>query len=149
MAAANIETEIVFPNRLGVEIKTSCGSESHPFTSKIFWCALLNAPAPRKARKEKEMHECIDHGTVFDGMICPTPCDPVPAGLFDNLAFYQIHSFHQTHHICAYVNELQRWVLMMIHCPHNQILSHQNSGKYLKVKSTDQTSFQCIQQTGV
>jgi hypothetical protein len=66
-AAANMLTDIVFPNLLGVDISISCffcfvqsvplhkqtGEEggflacarsSHPFTSKIFWCDLAKAP---------------------------------------------------------------------------------------------------------
>lgn len=33
MAAANMDTEIVFPNRLGVLTKISCGVDSHELTS--------------------------------------------------------------------------------------------------------------------
>jgi hypothetical protein len=35
MAAANMLTEIVFPNLRGVETRTSCDRWSHPFTSRI------------------------------------------------------------------------------------------------------------------
>eukprot|EP00961_Rhodomonas_salina_P297539 3937303-Rhodomonas_salina.1 len=46
-----METEIVFPNLRGVEISTSCGSESQPCISRIFWCARLNAPGPSCLKK--------------------------------------------------------------------------------------------------
>lgn len=36
MAAANMLTEIVFPNRLGVDTSTSPDRQSQPFASRIF-----------------------------------------------------------------------------------------------------------------
>ena len=44
MPAANIETEIVFPNRLGVEINTSAAKCSHEFTSKTFPWSFAKLP---------------------------------------------------------------------------------------------------------
>ena len=34
MAAANMETLMVFPKRRGVDTKISCGVESHPLSSR-------------------------------------------------------------------------------------------------------------------
>ena len=44
IAAANMLTKIVFQKLLGVEINISWLSVSHPFRSRIIWCALANAP---------------------------------------------------------------------------------------------------------
>ena len=51
MAAANIETDMVFPKRRGVEIRISCDSVSHPFTSRIVWWARWNVPAGSVLKK--------------------------------------------------------------------------------------------------
>ena len=37
MAAANMETDIVFPNRRGVDMRISCDKLSHPFTASSRW----------------------------------------------------------------------------------------------------------------
>lgn len=44
MAAANMLTEMVLPNRLGVETRTSCDRWSHPLTSRILWWSFANVP---------------------------------------------------------------------------------------------------------
>jgi len=44
IAAANIDTDIVFPNRLGVEMSTSWLKWGHPFASRIRWWSLANVP---------------------------------------------------------------------------------------------------------
>jgi len=51
MAAANMLTEMVFPNRLGVDTSTSCDRWSHPFTSRIFWWSLANVPCGSRFQK--------------------------------------------------------------------------------------------------
>lgn len=51
MAAANMLTEIVFPNRRGVETSTSCDRWSQPFTSRIFWWSLANVPCGSRFQK--------------------------------------------------------------------------------------------------
>eukprot|EP00961_Rhodomonas_salina_P293940 3934140-Rhodomonas_salina.1 len=45
MAAANMLTEIVFPNRRGVEISISCGRLSQPLYSRMFLWSRANCPA--------------------------------------------------------------------------------------------------------
>ena len=44
MAAANIETEMVFPKRRGVDMSTSWLSEAHPLDSRIRWWSRANVP---------------------------------------------------------------------------------------------------------
>ena len=51
MAAANMLTEIVLPNRLGVETSTSCDRWSHPLTSSILWWSLANTPCFSRFQK--------------------------------------------------------------------------------------------------
>ena len=50
-AAANMLTEMVLPNRRGVEISTSCDRLSHPLRSRIDWCARANAPGASVLKK--------------------------------------------------------------------------------------------------
>ena len=50
-AAANMLTEMVLPNRRGVEISTSCERLSHPLRSRIDWCARANAPGASVLKK--------------------------------------------------------------------------------------------------
>ncbi len=50
-AAANMLTEMVLPNRRGVEISTSCDRLSHPLRSRIDWCARAKAPAASVLKK--------------------------------------------------------------------------------------------------
>jgi len=51
MAAANMLTEMVLPNRRGVETSTSCDRWSHPCTSRIFWWSLANTPCFSRFQK--------------------------------------------------------------------------------------------------
>lgn len=51
MAAANMLTEIVFPNRRGVDTSTSCDRWSQPLTSSIFWWSLANTPCFSRFQK--------------------------------------------------------------------------------------------------
>ncbi len=44
MAAANMLTEMVLPNRRGVDTRTSCARWSQPLTSRIFWWSLAKVP---------------------------------------------------------------------------------------------------------
>lgn len=51
MAAANMLTEMVLPNRLGVDTSTSPDRLSHPFASRIFWWSLANVPCGSRFQK--------------------------------------------------------------------------------------------------
>jgi hypothetical protein len=46
IAAANMETEMVFPNRRGVLTKISWGVESQELISSSLLCDMANAPGP-------------------------------------------------------------------------------------------------------
>ena len=51
IAAANMDTLIVLPKRLGVETRISWGVESHPFSSSTRLWFLAKAPGPSRLKK--------------------------------------------------------------------------------------------------
>lgn len=55
-AAANMLTEMVLPNRRGVEMSTSCDRLSHPLRSSTAWCARANAPGGSVLKKTRAQH---------------------------------------------------------------------------------------------
>jgi hypothetical protein len=55
IAAANMLTEMVFPNLLGVDIRISWLSVSHPLRSRIFWWARANAPGGSILKKTRAL----------------------------------------------------------------------------------------------
>jgi len=62
IAAANIETEIVFPKRRGVLISTSCARCSQPFTSSTLWWSRANCPAGSCFQKHRVHAFCVCRG---------------------------------------------------------------------------------------
>ena len=51
MAAANVDTEMVFPNLLGVEIRTSWLRLDHPFISRSVVWARAKLPGGSRLKK--------------------------------------------------------------------------------------------------
>jgi hypothetical protein len=51
IAAANMLTEMVLPNRRGVDTSTSCDRWSQPLTSRIRWWSLANTPCGSRFQK--------------------------------------------------------------------------------------------------